>query len=65
MALKKGDQIRQRVFVAQGAVADVRYDADTGAFQYLMTYTDEAGQPTERWFDEGAVELAPQEGNAQ
>jgi len=64
MAFKKGDLLRQKMFVAQGSVLDVRYDADSGAFAYLIGFTDESGVATERWFDEGAVEVVPPEEGA-
>ena len=57
MPYKIGDQLRQKVFVAAGSVADVRYDAVKGDFQYLVAFTGEDGEPTERWFDESAVEI--------
>lgn len=57
MPFKKGDVLRQKVQVIEGPMKRVRYDEDTGAFQYLIAFEDGAGELTERWFDESAVEI--------
>ena len=56
MPFKNGDTLQQRVFVAMGDVVDVRYDATSGKFEYLLSYIDEAGNDQQRWFDETQVE---------
>ena len=58
MAFKNGDVLKQRVFVVEGIVTDVRYDAESGRFQYLLEYTDEDSNVQRRWFDETQVEVA-------
>ncbi len=57
MPMKKGDAARQKVAVIEGTVADVRYDADTGRFQYLVEFNDADGNVGQRWFDEEDVEV--------
>lgn len=57
-ALRKGDAVRQKVFVIEGTVIGVSVDQETFERQYLVTYTDELGNEQERFFAEGAIEKA-------
>lgn len=58
MPFKKKDAIRQKVVVIEGTVSDVRYDADSGQFQYLIEYLGADAEVSQRWFDESEVEAA-------
>jgi predicted transcriptional regulator YdeE len=59
MPFKKGDLLQQKVQVVSGPVVGVKYDEDSGLFQYLIAFKDEDGTETQRWFDEHHVEAAP------
>ena len=39
----------------EGKVADVKYDAKTEQFTYLVQWTHPDGSPAERWFDEDQI----------
>lgn len=56
MPLAKGTEVKQVVRVIEGVVTDVRYNADNGVFTYHVAYTNEAGEPAARWFNENEVE---------
>lgn len=55
----KGASVRQRVTPITGTVADVAYDPEARGFRYLVDYTDDSGQPLQRWFS--AAELEAQQ----
>lgn len=57
MPLSNGDAVRQKVVVIEGVVVDVQYDAETGAFKYLVDYADGEGTTSRRWFEENEVEV--------
>lgn len=59
MPFKRGDQLRQKVHVAEGPVKKVQFDEDAGTFQYLIESLDPAGNIVEVWLDESNVEAAP------
>lgn len=50
MSISKGTQVRQRVTVIEGTVTDRRLAGETDEVEYLVAYTDEAGESHERWF---------------
>lgn len=56
--LKKGNEVKQVVVPIVGTIADVKYDADEGRFTYLVEYTGEDGELTQRWFNHGELEVA-------
>ncbi len=52
MAFKEGDVVRQVAPVIEGEVTDIKYNKATAQLEYLVTYTDAAGETQARWFDE-------------
>lgn len=56
-----GDRVRLKVPVIEGGVNDVRFNKDERELEYLVSYTDEAGEENERWFPESKLEAAPAE----
>ena len=54
---KKGDAVKLNVAAPQGPVEALRMDED-GNVQYLMSWTDAAGQAHSRWFDEEQLAAA-------
>jgi hypothetical protein len=57
--LAKGATVRQKVEVISGPVLDVKFDADSGTFEYLVQY-EQDGHTSSRWFGAGDVEqIAP------
>lgn len=51
---KKGDTVKLNVTVPQGPVDSLRMDED-GNVQYLVSWTDDAGNAQSRWFDEAQL----------
>lgn len=49
--------VRQIAPVIEGQILDVRYDAATQKFTYLVSY-DLAGETQTRWFDEDQIQAA-------
>ena len=47
--------VRQVAPVIQGQILDVRYEASTEKFFYLVAY----GEDQTRWFDESQIEVVP------
>lgn len=47
--IKKGATVRQVVPVVEGTVEDVKFDADTMSFSYLVSYMQD-GESHSRWF---------------
>jgi hypothetical protein len=58
MAHAKGDSVKQIVTPIQGTVAAKRFNDDTDSFEYLVSYTDSAGNVAERWFTESEIQGA-------
>ena len=58
MSFTKGQTVKQVVFPIQGEVTSKRFNEDTDAFEYLVSFTDADGNPGERWFTESEVEAA-------
>ena len=56
MALAKGDSVKQVVTPIQGTVTAKRFNDDTDSFEYLVSYSDTAGNAAERWFSESEIE---------
>lgn len=48
---KKGDNVKIKTVVPEGAVQALRMDED-GVFYYKLEWTDANGAPQERWFVE-------------
>lgn len=59
MALDRGAAVRQIVRPIQGEITQRRFSEDAGAMEYLVAYTDAAGNPAERWFLETELEVQP------
>ena len=57
MAFALNTTVRQIAPVIEGQVLDVRYDAITQKFAYLVSY-DLAGETQTRWFDEDQIQAA-------
>ena len=53
---KKGDVLRLKALVPQGAVEKIQMTED-GEVQYLITWADPDGDTNQRWFSETEVEL--------
>lgn len=56
-AFKKGDNVRLKVVVPQGAITKLAMD-DDGKVSYLLEWVDADGQTQQRWFEEGELEAA-------
>lgn len=48
--IEVGQQARLVQPVIQGEVTDTRFNKDAKELEHLVTWTDEDGQPQERWF---------------
>lgn len=44
--------------IIKGQITDTRYNKDAKSLEHLVSYTDENGQPQERWFVESQLEVA-------
>lgn len=53
---KKGDVVRLKTVVPQGAIQKMRMD-DDGNVEYFIAWTDADGTPQERWFAENSLQL--------
>lgn len=56
MTFKLTQQVRQKVPVIQGEVIQRRLNEVEDQLEYLVAYTDEAGEAHERWFLEKEIE---------
>jgi len=56
MSFAKGDNVKQKVHVAQGAITSKRFNEDSDSFEYLVAYPDADGNTVERWFTESEIE---------
>lgn len=56
-AFKKGDVVEVKTVVPKGPVQALRMDEE-GIVYYLIAWTDAAGVPQQRWFEEDAL-IAP------
>lgn len=52
----KGAAVRQIVKPIEGVIAGYQVDTETGDLQFLVEYTDDAGQPHARYFTEAELE---------
>lgn len=55
MPIPKGATVRQVVPVIEGQVTDRRFNEETGAMEYLVTFTTADGDDAERWFLEAQL----------
>ena len=56
MPIPKGSAVKQVVHPISGTVTAIKFNDDTGTFEYLVTYLTTEGDSTERWFSESEVE---------
>lgn len=56
--LALGTAVKQKVEVIEGTVVDVKFDADSGSFQYLVEHPNHEGTASTRWFAAGEVVAA-------
>ena len=56
MPFSKGQTVKQVVHPIQGEITSKRFNEDSDAFEYLVTYPDADGNPVERWFTATEVE---------
>lgn len=57
--IRKGDTVRQVVTPVQGTVDSFQVDQETGTLQFLVVWTDEAGEVQSKYFLDGEVEVVP------
>lgn len=57
MSFKKNDVVRAKVTVPQGPIVKLRMDED-GLVEYLVEWTDGAGEVQQRWYTEDQIEAA-------
>lgn len=58
MAFKKDDAVKVKYTLLEGTITGAAVDATTFEMQYLVAYTDNEGQPQERYFLEAQIEAA-------
>ena len=56
MPFAKGETVKQVIHPIQGEITSKRFNEDTDAFEYLVSYPDTDGNTVERWFTEAEVE---------
>lgn len=56
MAFKEGQKVRQIAPVIEGDISDIQYNKGTAELEYLVTYTDGAGEVQTRWFTESELQ---------
>lgn len=56
MAFEEGQGVRLRAPVIEGQVSDIQFNKGTKELEYLVTYTDGAGETQTRWFTESDLE---------
>jgi len=54
--MAKGTKVSQVVEVFTGEVSDLKFNADSLTFEYLVSNTDAAGETHSRWFSAAQIE---------
>lgn len=54
-AIKKGDAVKQNIFVIHGTVVKLGVNEDTGELKYHVEYEDNNGETQSRWFEAGDI----------
>ena len=58
-SIKLGTVVRQKVTPIEGPVTGYALDESDGSTKVRVDYTNESGEPSQRYFEEDEVEIVP------